>query len=456
MDEEDNLLKYRENALNYIESDLSFKNRQLLGKIIDKNGNYSLFNGSRFMSNYRLHKANKLTKQIGSLLDLEDHIISAAQNQYKLVQSKNWIQGRSTSLVVLACLYITCRRNETGHLMIDFANVMHIDIYALSKIYLKLCRFMNYVIKLNDPSLYVPRFMKSLHFPKEKEKKILEYVLRLLSRMREDWLGVGRRPTGLIAAGFFIASKCFNINKSIKDISQVLKVSEETIRKRVNEFKNLKVAKLTQEEFLKLPYSNKIIEPEDPPAYKRKRLLSIQQKKELKMLEQKKKETERRISTDLVVLENDVKKNKILNKGEIVLYDKDNKNKKLDHLNNEEIKADEFPEEEIEACLLKPYEVKIKTIAWYNNNKDWILEQEEKEKHKNLEKVNFKEKRKMERNRKINKKNKVKKQIFSNSNNLLVKKIIENSKIGSSINTSALEKLFEDAKNSKNKLESSL
>lgn len=451
MDEEDNLSKYRENALNYIESDLSFKNRQLMGKIIDKNGNYSLFNGSRFMSNYRLHKANKLAKQIGSLLDLEDHIISAAQNQYKLVQSKNWIQGRSTSLVVLACLYITCRRNETGHLMIDFANVMHIDIYSLSKIYLKLCRFMNYVIKLNDPSLYVPRFMKSLHFPKDKEKKILEYVLRLLSRMREDWLGVGRRPTGLIAAGFFIASKCFNINKSIKDISQVLKVSEETIRKRVNEFKNLKVAKLTQEEFLKLPYLNINIEPEDPPAYKRKRLLSIQQKKELKMIEDKKKD-ENKISNDLVVLENDVKENEILNKSEVIVYGSENKN--LDHLDDIEIKKGEFPEEEIEACLLKPYEVKIKTIAWNNNNKDWIVEQEEKKKNKEkLENVNIKQKRKIERNKKI-KKNKVKKQVLSNSNNLLVKKIIENSKIGSTINTSALEKLFEEAKNNKNKFNS--
>ena len=38
------------------------------------------------------------------------------------------------------------------------------------------------------------------------------------------------------------------------------------------------------------------------------------------------------------------------------------------------IEEGEFDEKEIDACLLKPYEVKIKTLAWNNRNKDWIKE----------------------------------------------------------------------------------
>jgi hypothetical protein len=308
---------------------------------------------------------------------------------------------------------------------------------------------MNYVIKLNDPSLYVPRFMRSLHFPKDKEKQILEYVLRLLSRMREDWLGVGRRPTGLIAAGFFIASKCFHINKSIKEISTVLKVSEETIRKRVNEFKNLKVAKLTQEEFLKLPLSDANMQPEDPPAYKRKRLLSIQQKKEkIIMLENKKKQEEDEDEEEEQIelqQEEQIKANfdEDVDKQKLAVYDKE---MFLKQLEDSEIKSDEFSEGEIEACILKPYEVKIKSMAWYNNNKEWLGEQEEKAKYKKLlEENNVKEKRKVERNKKITKIDE--KKIHSDSRNSIVKKIVEESKLGSNINTSALEKLFEEAKN---------
>ena len=40
--------------------------------------------------------------------------------------------------------------------MIDFSNLINIDIFSLSKIYLKLARFMHFTIKLNDPSIYVP------------------------------------------------------------------------------------------------------------------------------------------------------------------------------------------------------------------------------------------------------------------------------------------------------------
>lgn len=73
--------------------------------------------------------------------------------------------------------------------MIDFSNIINIDIFSLSKIYLKLARFMHFTIKLNDPSIYVPRFMKYFNFPKEKEIEIRNYVLRLLKRMKKDWLG---------------------------------------------------------------------------------------------------------------------------------------------------------------------------------------------------------------------------------------------------------------------------
>jgi transcription factor IIIB subunit 2 len=163
--------------------------------------------------------------------------------------------------------------------MIDFADILNTDIFTLSKIYLKLVRLVRFEVKHSDPSLYVPRFLKALKFPADQEKEILKYVINLLARMKMDWLGKGRRPSGLIAAGFYIACKCFKIEKSFKDIARVLKVSEETIRKRVNEFKNLKVAKLTKEDFEKLALTNKF-EPEDPPSFKRSSMMALRKASE--------------------------------------------------------------------------------------------------------------------------------------------------------------------------------
>lgn len=228
-----------------------------------------------------------MTKSIANSLNIPDHLVEEAKRLFRLVQSKNGVQGRSTPMVVLACLYIICRQNETGHLMIDFADILNTDIFTLSKTYLKLVRLVRFEVKLSDPSLYVPRFLKALKFPAEKEKEILNYVLHLLARMRVDWLGKGRRPSGLIAAGFYIACKCFEIDKSFKDIAKVLKVSEETIRKRVNEFRNLKVASLSKDQFQKLALTNKFA-PEDPPSFKKSSLLALQDNTQTLALEDKK------------------------------------------------------------------------------------------------------------------------------------------------------------------------
>lgn len=446
MDKSIDLNDYRENNLEMIENSLAFENQLLRGKIVNKDTNYSMYNGMKFLSNFRLHKANKLTQKIGTLLNLDQHLISAAQRLYKLVQSRNWVQGRSTSLVILTCLYITCRQNETGHLMIDFADVMDIDIFMLSKMYLKLCRFMHFDIKLNDPSLYVPRFYRTLGLPEETKKKVIDYVLRLLARMREDWLGQGRRPTGLIAAAFYIAAKCFGIEKSIREISLGLKVSEETIRKRVNEFKCLKVAKLTKEEFDQLPYLNIKLGSEDPPSYKRNRLLSLKRAEEkaaeLEFIEENDEEE----AIESLILEDDLSIKELPPlQSALQMIEDENFDKRVPY-NEEEIHSDEFEDREIDACLLKPYEVAVKTLAWENANKDWIDEQIEKEKNKEVIVEDIKEKRKAERlikeKRKLsNVSNEVK------TDNDVVRSILERGKLGGKVNTVALEKLFDEAKN---------
>ena len=54
--------------------------------------------------------------------------------------------------------------------MIDFADEMGKNVFSLSKIYLKLTRELNAPVQLTDPSMYVPRFLKSLNFEKSQER----------------------------------------------------------------------------------------------------------------------------------------------------------------------------------------------------------------------------------------------------------------------------------------------
>ena len=472
------LSSYKENPLSYIENTLSFENQQLKGTIIHKDGEYNRFTGggARFLSNFRLHKAQKLASKLGDLLHIEGHIVSSAQQLSKLVQSKNWVQGRSTSLVVLACLYYASRTAETGHLMIDFADALGVDVYSLSKLYLRLVRDMNLEARLSDPSLYVPRFLRALAVPSNVERKMLDYVLRLLARMREDWLAQGRRPTGLIAAGFYIACKCFEVSRSMKEVACVLRVSEETVRKRVGEFKALRVAQLTKEEFSQLDQLDLKLEPEDPPAFKRLRIMSEKEeednagKAEAKALDGGAMQIENGEAV-LPILDRIENFDELLqivpptaeNKQSYWKYDKIDENVnnsfKIDEHDNKisafedenggamavvddtMIRPDEFDEAEIEACILKPHESKFKSLAWYQLNKDWLDEQKLK---KQLE-----EAAKERNDKKPKRVKKEKKEGASEpsvvSNNEVVNSILR-SKLGKKVNTEALERLFSDAR----------
>ena len=55
---------------------------------------------------------------------------------------------------------------------------------------------------LVDPSLYIHRFAHQLKL-KEKENEVATTALRLVSRMKRDWMSTGRRPSGLCGAGMY-------------------------------------------------------------------------------------------------------------------------------------------------------------------------------------------------------------------------------------------------------------
>jgi len=51
-----------------------------------------------------------------------------------------------------------------------------------------------------DPCLYIQRFALQLQFG-DKTRKVEDTAMRLVQRMKKDWMHWGRRPTGLCGAG---------------------------------------------------------------------------------------------------------------------------------------------------------------------------------------------------------------------------------------------------------------
>jgi transcription factor IIIB 90 kDa subunit len=60
--------------------------------------------------------------------------------------------------------------------------------------------------------------------------------------MKRAWITTGRRPNGLCGAAILIAARYHNYKRNIAQIVKVVHVCEETIRKRLDEFKNTRTA----------------------------------------------------------------------------------------------------------------------------------------------------------------------------------------------------------------------
>ncbi|XP_015455125.1 transcription factor IIIB 90 kDa subunit isoform X1 [Pteropus alecto] len=130
--------------------------------------------------------------------------------------------------------------------------------------------------KWKYPCLYIPRFAHLLEFG-DKNHEVSMTALRLLQRMKRDWMHTGRRPSGLCGAALLVAARMHDFRRTVKEVISVVKVCESTLRKRLTEFEDTPTSQLTVDEFMKIDLEEEC----DPPSY-----TAGQRKLRLKQLEQ--------------------------------------------------------------------------------------------------------------------------------------------------------------------------
>ncbi|XP_034233354.1 transcription factor IIIB 90 kDa subunit [Thrips palmi] len=211
-----------------------------------------------------LQNAKKaITNLAHQLTGLSQLCIDEAFNFFKMALSRQLTRGRRSTHVIAACLYITCRVEGTTHLLIDFSDVLQIDVYELGRTYLRLSQALSLSIPVMDPCLYILRFAHRLDFGK-KTQQVSMTALRLVQRMKRDSIHTGRRPSGLCGAALLIAARLHEFNRTVDDVIRVVKVHESTLRKRLMEFGETPSSALTLDEFMSVDLE----EEQDPPSFK--------------------------------------------------------------------------------------------------------------------------------------------------------------------------------------------
>jgi transcription factor IIIB subunit 2 len=287
-------------------------------------------------------------------------------------------------------------------MLIDFSDVLRVNVYTLGSTFLKLIKALNIDnLPLIDPSLYMARFTAQLNLDGEEisqanTHKVTNDALKVLQRMKRDWIHFGRRPSGLCGAALLLACHMNGFKKTTTDIVKVVKICDQTLKKRLVEFMHTSNGELSVEQFKAQP-AELAGDGDNPPCFKQQQLYR-------KFISYDKDEEEEEDSEKAQNVEAEMKKS---------LADIKAQNQALDpltppassvpastiDLNTDsqtiyptwefvEVKEDldEWSDmsdidDEIEELLLDEDERKVKEQVWYELNRDWVELQELKAKN---------------------------------------------------------------------------
>lgn len=138
-------------------------------------------------------------------------------------------------------------------------------MFHLGHVYLKLREKLLLQTPIVDPCLFIRRFCDKLEFG-DKLEQVVRLATRFLQSMDRAWIATGRRPNGLCGAAILIAARVLGFKRSTSQIARAAHICEETIRKRLFEFKGTQMAQLTYSEMQQQP---QIEESMDPPSFTR-------------------------------------------------------------------------------------------------------------------------------------------------------------------------------------------
>ena len=84
-------------------------------------------------------------------------------------------------------------------------------------------------------------FTRALGFASQ-SKDVIDTANRIVSRMKRDWMAIGRRPSGICGAAFVMAARLHGFKCNIEDITKVVKIGQNTIKKVRSIFQCLKAS----------------------------------------------------------------------------------------------------------------------------------------------------------------------------------------------------------------------
>ncbi|VDP42415.1 unnamed protein product [Schistosoma curassoni] len=166
------------------------------------------------------NKARRRIDTICGQLRLGNDTAVSAFRYYQSALFRGLTRGRSAFTVAAGCIYLAARQLRVNLMLLDLSDAVGVNVYVLGRVYADLKKRLNLAIPEMDPCIYIDRFASQLEFG-DKVSAVATTAMRLLQRMKKDWIATGRRPSGLAAAALLVAARIHEFNRTEEDVARI-------------------------------------------------------------------------------------------------------------------------------------------------------------------------------------------------------------------------------------------
>nr|CAA50006.1 transcription factor IIB [Pyrococcus woesei] len=178
---------------------------------------------------FALSELDRITAQ----LKLPRHVEEEAARLYREAVRKGLIRGRSIESVMAACVYAACRLLKVPRTLDEIADIARVDKKEIGRSYRFIARNLNLTPKklFVKPTDYVNKFADELGL----SEKVRRRAIEILDEAYKRGLTSGKSPAGLVAAALYIASLLEGEKRTQREVAEVARVTEVTVRNRYKE-----------------------------------------------------------------------------------------------------------------------------------------------------------------------------------------------------------------------------
>lgn len=172
--------------------------------------------------------------KIATSLNLPKSIVETAAVLYRRAVKKRLVRGRSIQGVAAGAIYMSCRICNVPRTLDEIAVVTSISKREIGRYYRFLAMELGEFVPPVYPVKYVSKFSNQLNSV-DGNCRAETIALHIIDTANKLNLTSGRGPTGIAAAATYIASVIIGDRRTQREIANIAKVTEVTIRNRYKE-----------------------------------------------------------------------------------------------------------------------------------------------------------------------------------------------------------------------------